>query len=415
MDPIYLYADEIDGAYRITIGRTDEHVLTPAKNLLESPSEDLIDEIIYELQKFESLELKNGVIKGGPIEFITLYGLLCSQIDFHSDDKKYEPEEFEQSLKSDFLTNLSPGPEQVDQMYQWRSIISFLEERGYDFYKIQYYQTDENMLAKLSENIISDVNLFDSCKKSIFFNLLHIYRSPITSWAFTSKEFSGNAFATILSETASYYEYIGFDIDDDYSDEEMEKIQTEKKRKFFDECEEVIKTCNNFKKLSQDIKYEEIQRVRFNLNSGESDRVEFKQTLSLDTRKDKKEKYIEDEILKTIVAFFNKVGGTLIVGVDDQRNTTGIENEINRLYKGSNDKMLLHFKNIRKSRIGLEFDRLLDIKIITFNQKDILIVECQKSENPCYLDKSHFYVRTSPANELLEGPKLVHYVKEHFK
>ena len=51
MDPIYLYADEIDGAYRITIGRTDEHVLTPAKNLLESPSEDLIDEIIYELQK----------------------------------------------------------------------------------------------------------------------------------------------------------------------------------------------------------------------------------------------------------------------------------------------------------------------------------------------------------------------------
>ena len=116
-----------------------------------------------------------------------------------------------------------------------------------------------------------------------------------------------------------------------------------------------------------------------------------------------------------MVAFFNKEGGTLLVGVDDQGNATGIDSELKRLYKGNSDKLLLHFKNIRKSRIGLEYDRLIEMNFIKYSHKNVLIVECKKSEKPCYLDKNDFYVRTSPANEKLEGPKLVHYVNEHFK
>ena len=415
MNPIYLYTNDVDGAFRITVGHSSDYIKTPSGNVLESPNEELIEEIIYELQKFTSLEIKDGFIQGEPIEKITLYELLCTQIDVYSNDRKFEPEEFEKLLESDFITNLSPGPEGVDQIYQWRSVISFLEERDHDFHKIQYYCDNKNDLEKLSKNIIKDFNLFDSCKKSIFFNLASIYDSLITSWVFTFSELSGSTFATVLSETAEYYNYIGFGIDEDLTEEEMRDLQKQKKREFFDECEEVIQTCNKFKKLSQENKYEEIQNVRFFLRSGETDRIEFKQSLSLDTRKDKKEKYIEDEILKTIVAFFNKSGGTLLVGVDDQGNATGIDYELERLFKGKFDKLLLHFKNIRKSRDGLEYDRLIDVDIVKYSQKHVLMADCKKSEKPCYLDKSYFYVRTSPANELLEGPKLVHYVNEHFK
>jgi len=415
MNPIYLYADEVEGGFRITIGRSSDYIKTPQGNDLESPNEDLIEEIIYELQKFTSLEIKDGIIKGEPINKITLYGLLCTQIDFYSSDIIFEPEEFEKYLSSDFITNLSPGPEKVDQMYQWRSVISFLEERGHDFFNIQYYKISKNDLEKLSNNIVNDLNLSDSNKKSIFFNLASIYGSVITSWVFTFSELSGNAFATVLSETAEYYNYIGFGIDEDLTEEEMINLQKQKKREFFNECEEVIQTCNKFKNLSQEKIYEEIKKVRFLLSSGETDRIEFKQSLSLDTKKDKKEKYIEEEILKTMVAFFNKEGGTLLVGVDDQGNATGIDSELKRLYKGNSDKLLLHFKNIRKSRIGLEYDRLIEMNIIKYSHKNVLIVECKKSDKPCYLDKNDFYVRTSPANEKLEGPKLVHYVNEHFK
>ena len=111
MDPIYLYAEEVEGAFRITVGRSSDKIKTPSGNVLESPNEELIEEIIYELQKFTSLEIKDGIIQGEPIDKITLYGLLCTQIDVYSYDRKFEPEEFEKFLESDFITHLSPGPE----------------------------------------------------------------------------------------------------------------------------------------------------------------------------------------------------------------------------------------------------------------------------------------------------------------
>ena len=47
--------------------------------------------------------------------------------------------------------------------------------------------------------------------------------------------------------------------------------------------------------------------------------------------------------------------------------------------------------------------------------KHVLFVECKSSQAPCYLDRMEFYVRTNPATDKLEGPKLVEYVKNHFK
>jgi len=44
----------------------------------------------------------------------------------------------------------------------------------------------------------------------------------------------------------------------------------------------------------------------------------------------------------------------------------------------------------------------------------VLYVNCGKSEKPCYLDGKDFYVRTNPATDKLEGPKLVNYIKNHF-
>ena len=44
----------------------------------------------------------------------------------------------------------------------------------------------------------------------------------------------------------------------------------------------------------------------------------------------------------------------------------------------------------------------------------MLMVECTQSSKPVYLDGSEFYVRTNPATDRLDGPKLVEYVQNHF-
>ena len=54
-------------------------------------------------------------------------------------------------------------------------------------------------------------------------------------------------------------------------------------------------------------------------------------------------------------SFLNKEGGILLIGVNDKGLINGIETELNRLWK-TLDKLQQHFKNIRRDRIGINFD-----------------------------------------------------------
>ena len=124
---------------------------------------------------------------------------------------------------------------------------------------------------------------------------------------------------------------------------------------------------------------------------------------------------MEVEVLKTIVAFLNTDGGILLVGVNDSGVATGIDIEINKFHRSSTDKFLLHFKNRIKTRIGEPFYPYFEYKPVKIDDSQILIVKCKASQSPCFLDSAEFYVRTNPATDKLEGPKLVEYVKHHFK
>jgi predicted HTH transcriptional regulator len=154
--------------------------------------------------------------------------------------------------------------------------------------------------------------------------------------------------------------------------------------------------------------------VRNIIRQGESKHNEFKETLNLDVKKQTKEKYIELSALKTIVAFLNTEGGTLLVGVADSGEITGIDVEIEKFHKCNGDRFLLHMKNLIKTRIGEEFYPYIHYKLVYVSSKKVLIVSCKESKSPCYLDNAEFYVRTNPATDKLEGPKLVQYVKNHF-
>lgn len=127
----------------------------------------------------------------------------------------------------------------------------------------------------------------------------------------------------------------------------------------------------------------EAEKVRALVREGESKTVEFKQTFSRDIKTDKKEKYIEKAILKTLVAFLNTDGGILLVGISDNRNIYGIQKKIRKYHK-NNDKFLLHLKNLIKSSIGENFYPFIDYHFIDIESCKILKIECQPSNKPCY-------------------------------
>lgn len=157
-----------------------------------------------------------------------------------------------------------------------------------------------------------------------------------------------------------------------------------------------------------------VDQIKAAIRSGESKSIEFKQTLSLDVKKHIKERYIETAVLKTIVAFLNTDGGTLLVGVNDNKEIIGLQNEIDKLHKQSEDRFLLHFKNLIKRSIGEHCYPLVNYRLVTVDGKLVLLVECKQSDEPFYLDRKDFYVRTNPATDLLEGPTMVQYIKKRF-
>ena len=73
---------------------------------------------------------------------------------------------------------------------------------------------------------------------------------------------------------------------------------------------------------------------------GESILLEFKSTLQWDMIRKEKNKSLRKSVLKTIAAFLNTEGGTLVIGVEDDGTICGIQSDL-ALTENSTDKFLI--------------------------------------------------------------------------
>lgn len=147
------------------------------------------------------------------------------------------------------------------------------------------------------------------------------------------------------------------------------------------------------------------------IREGESKIIEFKETLTKNVKTNQKDKKMEKAVLKTVVAFLNTEGGTLLVGIADNGNIEGIEKDIFQ----NNDDYLKHLHNLIRDQVGEQFFPLIDFRILIVNNKKVVKIDCKKSKNPVFLGKDEeFYIRSNPATDKLTGKKLVEYIKNHF-
>jgi hypothetical protein len=154
------------------------------------------------------------------------------------------------------------------------------------------------------------------------------------------------------------------------------------------------------------------EKIFSSTREGESKTIEFKETLSKNIRTKQKDKNLEKAVLKTITAFINSDGGILLVGVNDEGNIKGIENDFFK----SNDDYLNHLHNLIRDYIGEHFYPFIDYKIVNISDMKVLFIKCKQGNEPCYLGKDEeFFVRTNPATDKLTGRKLVEYIKSRFK
>lgn len=149
------------------------------------------------------------------------------------------------------------------------------------------------------------------------------------------------------------------------------------------------------------------------IQAGESETVEFKSTLRWHIYAERMDKEIQHASLKTIAAFLNSDGGTLLVGVNDDGEMLGLELDD----FPDDDKMMLHLTNLVKDRIGAQFMRFLRLSTESVNGRSVLRVDCNPSVIPAYVthqNDEYFYIRTGPATTALAASEIHDYIQDRF-
>lgn len=156
---------------------------------------------------------------------------------------------------------------------------------------------------------------------------------------------------------------------------------------------------------------------------GESDELEFKSSLRWDYRQGVVNKKLEEVILKSVAAFANRQGGTLIIGVDNNGQILGLERDYTSLENGDRDKFELHLQNLFKQAFGVSLvSNRIKVKFPSIAGSDVCQIEILPATQLVTLkmtDKNgqpveRIFVRTGNASQELPASEIHNYIKERF-
>jgi hypothetical protein len=150
------------------------------------------------------------------------------------------------------------------------------------------------------------------------------------------------------------------------------------------------------------------------IGEGEGDTIEFKSTLRWDIRAGKTNPAIERSCLKTISAFLNSKGGSLLIGVRDDGSIEGIATD-----KFANeDKFLLHLWTLVRICLGRDFSPYIRTRLEKAEEATICVVDCRPSNRPVFLRQPGFaeemYIRVGPSSNALDISEALKYIENHF-
>ena len=189
--------------------------------------------------------------------------------------------------------------------------------------------------------------------------------------------------------------------------EDPQLWKLERYRDFLSVRRELIATALNYM-LDDLINEEEFSRERplsDLISMGEGMGLEFKSTLQWDVVQGKQNKGLRDATVKTIVAFLNTEGGTLLIGVEDSGAIFGLERDLN-IVGGSQDRFLQLLNSLVADRIGVQHTPHVVARLDAVDGKPICIVDISKSTSEAFMSGasgSEFYVRVGNTTRKLDS------------
>ena len=213
------------------------------------------------------------------------------------------------------------------------------------------------------------------------------------------------------------------DISEDDLDEEERDDNKSKSKSHLSLVKEFTPT------IKEDLTLDEI------LEKGETAHIEFKQTMHFDVNGNAPGAP-ESAIIKTVIAFLNgqKKGGELIVGVKDNGEVVGLENDFKSISiikkaetkREKKDKAQIWIRELLRNNLR-EYEDIItgiSIEFKNYNDKDVMRIKVPKSKTPVYpspikkikenIISQAFYIKDGNSIRVLEGASRDRYITEHF-
>ena len=130
--------------------------------------------------------------------------------------------------------------------------------------------------------------------------------------------------------------------------------------------------------------------------------------------------YIEHSVLKTIAAFLNSDGGTLLVGVDDDGYILGLDNDYSTFGKDKNvqDEWVKHFDNITGLAFGNAVMANINLAFAFIDGKAVAIIDVGQSAAPAFMknktenNRKQFYIRRNGSTVEIDLEETLAYAKQ---
>ncbi len=158
-------------------------------------------------------------------------------------------------------------------------------------------------------------------------------------------------------------------------------------------------------------------RVERLLGEEESSTLEFKSTVRLNVHTNNHDDAIAHAVLKTIAAFANCDGGTLLIGVSDDGGVVGVGLEMPSFQKGR-DSYERFIRDKMKAALsgGAGIDQV-DISFVPFQTDEVCIVDVKAASRPVWCregDDEVLYVREGNRTLKVTGQTMMSFITRRF-
>ena len=130
------------------------------------------------------------------------------------------------------------------------------------------------------------------------------------------------------------------------------------------------------------LKRKPTQGARELMAAGESGRVEFKSSARYNLHSKQRDERIELVIAKTVAAFANSDGGVLLIGVNDDGQAVGLDNDLQFMKQPDLDRFELWLRDWLGASLGLVAATDVDISFESVDGCDVCVVRVPASTRP---------------------------------